>query len=608
MKIDLAGFFGCAPGPQPMLLPPGIGVSSINQKPGRGDLRPWKTPLSVASVPAGTKSIYRMGIDAPSDTQYWLTWPSIVHAVKGAIADDTTERTYYTGDGFPKWTDNTMGLASAPYPTAWRQLGVPAPISAPIVTALAAPDVAAGSFVVGTGYTIVAPGTTDFTAIGAADSNIGTKFTATGVGSGTGTASENNPLAETRAYVYTYVTDKGEEGPPSPASNILDCNVNQPASISNLVGPPAGNFGITLIRIYKSETGSTGTDLAFLMEVPSTTTDTTDDLRALQESIATTTYLPPPSDLHHLIGLWNGMMAGISGNSFRFCEAYLPYAWPIAYDIIPPGCSPVAAGKFGQTFVGLTTGRPILMLGSSPDAMTEQPVDFLQACVSAESVVSMGYGVIWACPDGLAIISSDGPALLTKGIMTRDDWQAMNPSSIVGGIYEQKYIGFYTVGGITKGFMIDPLSPTGIYFLDIAGDFAFFDEIQDQLYLLSGTSIEKWDAGSLMTCTFRGKINHMPKPLAFNCAEVVADAYPVTLRIDAVNMDPAMVTKLVAADANLSAPTSTSVRYEVAVADNNPFRLPAGYLAQDWQLELQTTGAAIQGCVVAQSMAELAAS
>ncbi len=46
----------------------------------------------------------------------------------------------------------------------------------------------AGSFTVGTAYTILSVGTTDFTAIGAASNTVGVFFTATGVGSGTGTA------------------------------------------------------------------------------------------------------------------------------------------------------------------------------------------------------------------------------------------------------------------------------------------------------------------------------------------------------------------------------------------------------------------------------------
>jgi hypothetical protein len=48
--------------------------------------------------------------------------------------------------------------------------------------------VSAGSFVVGTTYQILVAGTTSFTAIGATNNTVGTVFTATGVGSGTGTA------------------------------------------------------------------------------------------------------------------------------------------------------------------------------------------------------------------------------------------------------------------------------------------------------------------------------------------------------------------------------------------------------------------------------------
>jgi len=49
-------------------------------------------------------------------------------------------------------------------------------------------EVVAGAFVVSTEYIITVTGTTDFTLIGAANSNVGTVFTATGVGSGDGEA------------------------------------------------------------------------------------------------------------------------------------------------------------------------------------------------------------------------------------------------------------------------------------------------------------------------------------------------------------------------------------------------------------------------------------
>lgn len=61
-----------------------------------------------------------------------------------------------------------------------------------VVEIISLTTVTAGSFVVGVSYTILVPGTTDFTLIGAANNNVGTVFTATGVGAGTGTATTAN--------------------------------------------------------------------------------------------------------------------------------------------------------------------------------------------------------------------------------------------------------------------------------------------------------------------------------------------------------------------------------------------------------------------------------
>jgi hypothetical protein len=49
-------------------------------------------------------------------------------------------------------------------------------------------NVTAGSFIIGQTYSIIDPGTTDFTLIGANNNNIGTSFIATGAGAGTGIA------------------------------------------------------------------------------------------------------------------------------------------------------------------------------------------------------------------------------------------------------------------------------------------------------------------------------------------------------------------------------------------------------------------------------------
>lgn len=590
MLIAITGYLGENRALHPLLLPDGVGVVSTNQKPGRGDLRPWNAPLNRATVPAGRQTIYRMGRDVASDTTYWLSWPSVVHVVCAPNAADTAERTYYSGGAAfaPKWTNTTLALAAAPYPSAYRELGVPAPTTACILTATPIAAITAGSFVAGTTYTIVSAGTTDFTLIGATNNTVGTAFTATGVGSGTGTARVKGETV-TRAYTYTYVTDIGEESAPNASPTLITCLSNDTITVSNLgTAAPSGAYGITAKRVYRTQSGSSGsTDYYRAVNATDIAigTASVDDTQVYTgEVLPTTTWLPPPTDLSWLTGLWNGMMAGISGRAIRFCEAFTFYAWPIAYEVLPTNAQPVALATYGQTLVMLTNGNPSIITGGTPDAMDEQPVEFAQACIAPLSAVGVGHGVVWASPDGLAYIGASGARMLTEGVMTRDDWQAINPSSIRGCFYERRYFGFYTVDGARKAFMFDFQNPHGVYFMDFGADAVYLDELQDALYVLDGVNVQKWDAGSPKTVTFKSKVFKLPNPMsAFGCAEVLADAYPVTFKLYADGV----------------------LKHTQTVADANPFRLPAGYRAQSVQVELSGVNP-VQGCVVAHSMSELA--
>lgn len=543
--IRWTGFAGENRAIHPRLLPDNVGTVSRNCKPGRGDLRPWKAPAQVATVPAGRQTIYRMGRDTPSDNTYWLSWTGVVHAVRGFEADDTTERTYYTGDGAPKVTNNiaVSGVAPQDNPGAnWRPMGLPAPATACTVGATGGASTESGSYF----------------------------------------------------YAYTYVNDWGWESAPSPVSAMLTRLTDATTTIAGFAAPPSGNYQVNRIRIYRTQTGSSGsTEFFFLREISYGTPSTTDDNRDLGEVLPTSTWLPAPGvstgagidegNLKHLISLWNGMMAGITGNSVRFCEAYVPYAWPIAYDVVPPDAKPVALGVFGQSLLVLTTGRPLLVAGSSPDSMDQQPLEMSQGCIAERSVVSMGGGVAWASEDGLCWYGSGGARILTAGLMTREDWQALVPGSIIGKMYEGLYFGSYDDGSGRKGFLIDPANPQGLYFLDAGYAAMHFDELRDQLYVLDGSSVKKWDAGAAMTCRARSKQFQAPRPMNFGAAEVTADAYPVTFRLFADGV----------------------LKHTQSVAGRNPFRLPSGFLAQDWQIEIEGANA-VQSVAISTSIAELA--
>jgi hypothetical protein len=533
-----SGFRGENRAMHPMMLAEGMGTASSNQKIGRGDFRPWRQPAPVASVPIGRRSIYRMGRDVPSDSNYWLSWTGRVHAVRGFDPDDTTERTYYSGDGAPKVTDNLMALAAPPYPTTSRPLGIAAPQTAILASTITDPN-------------------------------------ATGD-------------AITYYYVYTFVNDWGWESAPSGVSLVEHSRKQEEtASLTGFAVPPNGNEHIDRIRIYRTQGGTSGnTDFFFLREVPIGTTSTIDDNRALAEPLATLKWLPAPSDLKGLTALWNGMLAGVSGNSVRFCEAYTPYAWPLDYDVVPPDATPVGLGVFNQSLLVLTTGRPLLVAGSSPESMDQQPIDLPYGCISADSIVSMGSGVAWASNDGLVWYGNGGARLLTAGLMLREDWLSLRPHTMIGQMYAGLYFGSYepAAGQGRKGFLIDPHTDgLGIFFLDAGFDGVCFDSLQDQLYVLNGNAIGRWDGGvALMVATAKSKVFRQPEPTNFACAQVVGDGFPLTVTFYADGV----------------------LKHTQVVTNNAPFRLPSGFMATDWQMQVQGAGS-VQLVAMAHSMAEL---
>lgn len=558
MRIAIQPAGGAVSATNPKLLADSVGVDSRNNKPGHGDLRPWSEPLAVYAVPVGTKTIYRMGRDVVSDTLYWLTWNNVVHAIHGFVSGDTTERTYYTGDGPPKQTNNVIGLAAPPYPSAWRYLGVPAPDQALVVTPL-----------------------------------------------DTGVAED----VEIRYYTYTYVTDLGEESAPGPVSAQVTCKTDDTLSITNVAAPPAGSYGINRIRFYRTQSGTEGdSEFYFLREEISTVTNTTDDGRALGEVMPTDGWAVPPATLTYLTAMWNGMAAAINtlDGSVRYCIAYKPYAWPIEYETLTPNAKAVALVVFGQRMLILTNGRPMLVSGSGPNALDEQPLEIAQSCAAPRSAVGLGHGAAWASPDGLVYFGDAGPKVVTAGILTREQWQAMNPESMIGTAFEGAYFGSYLdAGNVRRGFFIDCVAPAGMFYLDKGYTAMYRDESQDALYVLDGVNIKKWDAGeALMTATFVSKV-FIGVPRNFSAGRVESDGYPVTVTYDALDLAPAVVAEALARlPALLTSPNATTLRYEVSIVNNKPFRLPAGFEARAHQVSVETQ-APVQWVLLATSTDEL---
>lgn len=536
--INIQGIEGSNRAQKPRLLNEAVGVDVVDAAPGYADLRPVRQPLTVATVPTATqrKTIAGMGRQADGSPQFWLSWPEVVNVTSGFDGSDTTDRLYYSGAGTPKWTNNVIGVAGgAPYPQGSRELAVPAP-TVPCLLAV--------------------------------------------VTDGEGTESD-------RFYVHTFVNDLGWESAPSPVSAALNCKDGAIVSITNLPAAPAGNYGITARRIYRTQSGSDdSTEFLFLREVPIGTTSTQDDARALGEVMATEGWLPPPDGAFGLIALWNSMFAMVSGKTLHLCEPGMPYAWPAEYDIGLMDKA-VATASWEQNLLVLTDGQPVLVQGQDPIGMGDKALSLSQPCASARSVATFGHGVAWASAAGVAYAGTNGQAILTEGVLTQEQWTALKPETMIGGRWRGLYLVSYEVEGGRKALMVDPLKPTGVWWLSFGFDACWYDKKQDKLYILQGGNVRRFDGSEvLMTARFTSKVYRQVIPLNYGHVKVVADDYPVTLKVWSDQVDP--VTKK----------TAMVLRSTRTISGPHVYTLPGGFVSEDWQFEI-TSAYSVQSVRIA---------
>ena len=517
----------------PKLLPAGIGVSASNLDTMQGDFRGRRT-ASLAHTLTGLgsqqASIYRMGRDAPSDTAYWLSSSNDLDYARSMLASDPTERTYYTGESKPRYTDNTY-LGSPPYPTGAVDLGIPAPSAAMSVALNVA-------------------------------------------GSGPN---------EDRVYLDTFLRANLDEGAPNVSSATITVTGGSTVNISGLAAVPGGAHGITKRRIYVS----TGGDFRLVVEQNAALTTAADSGSRgaiLQTGGATTkpAWLMPPDDLKGLIELWNGMHGAFAGKAFQICVPFNPHAWPVEYLRIVPDTI-VGTATFGENWLLATTGLPRLVTGSAPAGMAARPINFKQACVSKRSVKGVGHGACWASNNGLAYTGQLGTFLLTERLLTRAQWQALVPSTIIGAAWGEWYVGFYN-DGTRKAFMVNTVKPEGIIWLNQGAYGVFEDSISETLFILdAGNTIKKFDYGSVAAATFKSGVTRHPYATNPGAARVIATTYPVTFSLWADG------------DLKVSA---------LSVTDDQGFRLPGGYEAEEFQAQIEGVGPA-EALFVAEEMADL---
>lgn len=288
--------------------------------------------------------------------------------------------------------------------------------------------------------------------------------------------------AETRAYLYTWVTEYGEEGPPSdPVTTSGFPNATWTVTVTSPTNAEAAGRKLKYVKIYRAVTSTSGTATYFFVAQINVGTTTYDDATVNvsgNNQLESLFWDAPPSDLEGLVSLPNGIVAGFRNNEVHFCEPYRPHAWPANY-ALSVDYPIVGLGVIGQTVIVCTAVSPYAISGVNPSLMTMSRIGNIAPCTSRGSILSTSSGVIYASPEGLVIATPGGIANLTRQMITKDKWASELPlTSLRAAAFNNSYYCWGSQLGTV--FQSDSFQTDSFQQADLTGGYtgAFID-IQD---------------------------------------------------------------------------------------------------------------------------------
>ena len=418
----------------------------------------------------------------------------------------------------------------------------------------------------------------------------------------------------TVVYSYTYLTSYDEESEPAPLSNEVVRSPGMEVTLTGFVAPPSDR-NYNRIRIYRSQTSFSGTtDLYYIAEValpvPSPSYVDLPEDSPIQEAIGTLSYNPPPDDLQGIIALPNGMLAGFTGNKLYFSEPYIPHAWPEKY-VLTTNYDIVGLGAFGRSIAIMTNGNPYIATGITPDAMAMELIEVNYPCVNKRGIVDLGYAVAYPSSDGLILVSSGGAKLVTRELFTRDQWQQLNPQTMIACQYDGRYVACYSyvdsAGATQSGTIIIDLSGEQAFLsrTDFYTNYMFYEPGAGKLYVLDVQKAKQWDAPNMpyMQMEWRSKKIVLDGPINMGASMVDVDDVssaanqPLpTITVDEATFVSESFSATVVSGSVFTASADPAFQ-AVVYADgatvrtfsdiNKVSRLPGGFLARTWEIAVK---------------------
>lgn len=493
--LKIENFTGIAPRWSNRLLANSAAVTAANAKLLSGELRGLRETQSLynfGNVSPEIARAYRLpatvGSPLPiSGSDFWLgfTDPQ-VDFVRTPVLEDSFERYY--------WTSDSTRLGGVPqYNTRARiqggsgsfVLGIPAPTTAPTVTPPAGTDVE-------------------------------------------------------RAYVYTFVSAYGEEGAPSPPTTATGTSGSWAISGIQTTVTNQSNYNLATTRIYRTVPGATSTEYYWVADIAfgtATYTDTaTDASVALNYTMQSLTWDPPPQTLKGLVAHPGGFLIGFTGRDLYMSVPYQPHAWPVQ-NIQTCQTEIVGVSIYNNVIIVATTSHPYWADGMSPDAVTLEKIESIDPCVSRRGMATTIDGVYYPSPQGIVLATGGQTQLVTRWLFTREEWQLyFSPTTVNAVPYGVQYIAFDSTA---TGFIFTPqdydtapetspyaqfMSTMSLTTLDRFTDVQTvqIDQYSGDVYIVQGNQVRLWDppTSTPYTYTWTSKEFDLPKPVNFGAMRV----------------------------------------------------------------------------------------
>lgn len=429
-------------------------------------------------------------------------------------------------------------------------------------------------------------------------------------GTGTYTQGFTDQQYEDRVYLYTLVARDGEEGPPSLPSLLVTVGEGLSVTVTTSTATNVNGVSIYSKRIYRTIPTSTGAaDYYFVDEIPVAQESYVDEKNHIElgEQLPSLEWIMPPEGLIGLTALPNGVMIGFKGNQLCQSEPYMPHAWPDAYKKMMD-YPIVGVAAFGQHVVVATTENPYLATLSDPLTITFKKLDTVEPCVRRRSICAVGIGVLYASPNGIVMVTAGGAQNVLRTVWDQKEWKELIAAyEDIYTVYHDEKVYMTFVNNATSyvannteadTYIFDPAeSPLQVSKLSQHKHTgAAVDRDEDKLFWLGSNSEQLGpyvyqhnpadaEGTGRLQGTWRSGYFTMAAPCNMGAAQVL---------FERTGFNELIVTFY--ADGNYV--------HGKQVTDMEPFRLPDGFLARDWEIQINTDSE-IHGIYVAETIEEL---